>query len=366
MKKKALAWLLASLMAASLAGCGGNDTTTAAETTAAETTAEETTAAETTTAETEEATEAASGSVTLTDQAGRQVTVEQPVETIALCWYMADDFVLALGAGDRIVAIGPYDDFQTLVEPSLPELGTVGRGRPDMEQLAALDPDLFVHTASDTENLQACEELGIPTLAIAPETIEDTKEAFLLVGQALGLEERAQMLCDYYDQVVGIAQEKLADVAEEEMPTFVLLGSDMGSVATDSMMQAQMITAGGGVNAAAEITSEELWPVVGTEQIFSWDPDYIFLSSTAEYTVEDVLNDAAWSDLTAVKEGHVYAVPSELHSWENLGLAPCLGTVWSMMTMYPDLYTEEEFDQLVKEFYSTVYDLEVDREMLGY
>lgn len=365
--KNVLAFLLSAAMMASLVSCGDTTTTTAASTTAAATTAAVSEAAATPaeTTASPETTGAAAGAVTLTDQAGREVTVGD-VKSIAICWYMANDFVLALGAADRLVAIGPHDDFQNLVSPELETMDTVGRGRPDMEKLASLNPDLFVHTASDKENLQACEELGIPALAIAPETAEETLDAFRLVGKALGLEDRAEMLCNYYNQVMAIAKDKLAGVKTEDMPTFVLLGSEMGAVGTKSMMQTQMISAGGGVNVADGVESEELWPVVGTEQVFEWNPDYIFVSSTAEYTVEDVLNDAAWSDLTAVKEGHVYAVPSELHSWENLGLAPCLGTVWSMMKMHPDLYTEEELNTLVKEFYSTVYNLDVDRETLKY
>jgi iron complex transport system substrate-binding protein len=360
-RKKGAAWLLAALTAISLTACSSTDspvTTGAGETTeAVKTTGAEATAAEKTTEENK--------TVTVVDQAGRTVTVGE-VDSIALCWYMANDFVLSLRAGDRIAAIGPYDDFQLLVEPALSGLDTVGRGRPDMEKMAALNPDLFIHTASDGDNLQACDELGIPAVAIAPETAEETLDALKLVGKALGQEERAQMLCDYYNEIMDIAAKKTADLKEADKPTFLLLGKDMGAVATNEMMQAQMILAGGGINMAGDMESEELWPVAGTEQIFAWDPDYLFISSTANFTAEDIRKDAAWADLTAVKEGHVYEVPSELHSWENLGLAPCLGTVWSMMKMHPDLYTEEDFDKLVKEFYKTVYDLDIDREILKY
>lgn len=369
--KRGLSLLLSLLLVLSLAACGQKDSaTTAAETTETTTSTATTQAAATkaeTTAEatTEAATQAAAYPLTLTDMTGREVTIEK-ADRIAICWYMANDFVLALGAGDRLACIGPYNDFQTLVAPGLTELDTVGRGRPDMEKLAALNPDLFIQTASDKENLQACDELGIPAIGIRAETAEETMDVLRLVGKALGLEERAEMLCDYYEEIMSIAADKLKDVKEEEMPTFVLLGSDMGSVGTADMMQAQMIEAGGGVNAARDITSEELWPVVGTEQIFQWDPDYIFLSDTAEYTVEDLVNDPAWADLKAVKEGKVYEVPSKLHAWESLGLSPCLGTVWSLLKMHPDLYTEEELDEVVTDFYKTVYNLEVDRDMLGY
>ncbi len=302
--------------------------------------------------------------VTVVDQAGREVVIEEPVESIAICWYMANDFVLALGADDKLVAIGPHDEFQSLVAPRLDEIDTVGRGKPDMEKLADLDPDLFVHRVSDPDNLAACDALGIDAIAIAPETADETKEALTMVATALGETERAEMLIDLYDSIVDIATQATADVKDK--PTFLLLGKELGGVANDAMMQAQMIVAGGGVNLAADVETNELWPVAGVEQIFAWDPDFIFVSQTAEYTAADLLADPAWADLNAVKAGHVYDVPGKLHNWENLGLAPCLGTVWSMMKMYPDAYSEEEFDKLVVDFYKTVYDLDVTREMMGY
>ncbi len=307
--------------------------------------------------------------VTIVDQAGREVTVGK-VETIALAWYMANDFPLALGVGDRIVAVGPYDDFQKMVVPAFETMDTVGRGKPDLEKMAAVNPDLFIHKAYDTEGIKACEELGIPTIGISPEDVESTLEILRFLGEALGVSDRAEMLCNYYSDIMKISEDYLKNVKPEDYPTFLMLGQKSGSIADGSMMQAQMISSAGGKNLAEDMDAKEFWPVVGLEQIFQWDPDFLFLSSSfssgGDYTLEDIMSDPAWAELKAVKAGHVYMVPSTLHAWENPGLAPALGTVWSMMKMYPDSFEEAKFDELVKDFYKTVYNLEIDRETLGY
>lgn len=304
--------------------------------------------------------------MTLVDMAGHEITLEKEVETVALTWRMANDCLLALGAADRMVCVGPLPDFDAIVAPNWVELsGKAGRGTsPDWEVMADLAPDLYIN-GTNSETLEAGDQLGIPVLAITMEDMDETMEALRLIGKALGLEDRAEMLCDYYDSIMSIPEERLSRL-EEELPTFLLLSGEGETVGTPAMMQAQMVAAGGGVNAAAEITSDELWPAAGVEQVFSWDPDYIFMSATADRTAADILGDPAWADLTAVKNGNVYDVPSALHSWEGLGLSPCLGTVWSLLKMHPDLYTEEELDTVVKEFYQTVYGLEADRELLGY
>ena len=348
--RKLLALILATTMLLSVVGCGSkseNDIDDSPK---------------------EEATEQAK-EVTVTDYLGREVTLGE-VKSIALAWYMADDFPLALGAGDRIVAVGPYDDFHATVCPALKEMDSVGRGKPDMEKLAQLNPDLLIHKAYDKETIQACEDMGINVIGISAETSEETLDTLKLVGKALGLEDRANMLCDYYNSIMDIAKDKIKDIKPEDYKSFLYLGKKDGSVADGSMMQAQMVSAGGGRNLAEDIDSKEFWPVVGMEQIFEWNPEFIFLSSSfssgSDVDIESLISDPAWKELQAVKNGNVFVMPSTLHAWENCGLAPCLGTVWSMMKMYPELYSEKEFDKLVEEFYKTVYNLDLDREALGY
>ena len=363
---KLLALLLTLSMLLALTACAGSgDANTPAE--SAATPAPVTTPAPTPTPAVEEP-PASEYPMTLADMAGHELTLEEPVETVALTWRMANDLLLVLGAKDRMICVGPLPDFDALVAPNWVALsGLAGRGTgPDWEAMAGLDPDIYIN-GTNSETLEAGDQLGIPVLAVSLEDAEETMTALRLVGKALGLEERAEELIKYYNDIMSIPAGYLTGIPESELPTFVLLSGEGEQVGVPAMMQAQMVATGGGVNAAADVDDpDDLWPAVGIEQVFSWDPDYIFMSSTADKKAADVLSDPAWADLTAVKNGNVYDVPSDLHSWESLGLVPCIGAVWSFMKMHPGLYSEAEFDQLVADFYKEVYDLDVNREMLGY
>ena len=303
--------------------------------------------------------------MTITDQAGRAVEVGE-VETVVVCWYMANDFVLAMGLGDKLVAIGPYDDFHVLVKPDIPDLDTVGRGRPDMEKLADVNPGLFIHTVADKDNVEAVDVLGIPMIQIDPETIEKTLDAYKLVGEATGTYDRALMLEEVYYDIVKIAEEIIEDAAQEDRPSFVILGADPGKIADGKMMQAVMITNGGGVNVAAEKEGDGFWPEVGVEQVFAWDPEYILISQTANYDVQDIIDDPTWADLQAVKNNNVFKIPGNLHNWENPGMGTALGTLWAAKTFFPGTYSDEDFDNTVKEFYKTIYNIDVTSEIIGY
>ena len=127
-------------------------------------------------------------SLTIVDQAGREVTVGKDIESIALCYRVVIRFLLSLDQGDKITGIGKTEDFLEELQPSLKECADVGKGVADIEALAELKPDLFFHKASDVETLEAVEEIGIPAVGIEIETPEDMLTALDLMGKVCGAE----------------------------------------------------------------------------------------------------------------------------------------------------------------------------------
>ncbi len=51
---------------------------------------------------------------------------------------------------------------------------------------------------------------------------------------------------------------------------------------------------------------------VSIEQIIAWDPDVIWFPQYSDYTAEDLLNDPAWSSISAVQNNRVHQFPSRL------------------------------------------------------
>lgn len=304
--------------------------------------------------------------LTVVDQAGREVTVNKEFDSIALCYRVVIRFLLSLDQGDKITGIGKTEDFLEVLQPSLADCADVGKGVADIEALAELQPDLFFHKASDVETLEAVEALGIPAVGIEIETPEDMLVALDLMGKVCGEEEKAKELKTYYNY-------KLAEIADktsglDKKKTAIIMGSSIGKVADGTMLQGEMIERAGGMNCAAELDATENWPTAGTEQIFAWDPEYIFItnSESASYTVQDILKDPAWSEMKAVKNKHVYVMPAEQDSWEFPGVMSVLGIEYMMKTMYPEIMSDAELEESVNEFYQLSYGTTFDRSVLGY
>lgn len=306
--------------------------------------------------------------ITVIDQAGREVTVPKDPESIALCYRVVIRFLINLGVGDRITGIGKSEPFLEEVQPSLKDCTDVGKGVADIEALAELKPDLFIHKASDSETLEAVQKIGIPAIGIEVETPEDMVAALDLLGKVCGAEKKAQELIDYYQSSIERSRELAETISEGDRVTAIVMGSSIGKVADGSMLQGKMLETAGAVNCAADLKATELWPTAGTEQIFSWDPDYIFITGSegSVYTAEDIYNDPAWSELKAIKNKHVLTIPSERDSWEFPGVISSLGIDYMMSVMYPDLMSESALETSVESFYELAYGRKYSRDELGY
>jgi len=308
------------------------------------------------------------GTITVVDMAGREVEITKNVESVAILHGVVTSYIVALGKADKIVAAPFTGDFFNMVHPVFKNVGNVGRGQLDMEALARLNPDLFLHRASDIKTLDAAQGMGFASIGYMAETRKDITDMLSMLGRVLGAEHRAGELISYYGSMLDMASDISMEIPVEKRKSAIVMGTQPGAVANGAMLQSFMIETAGGINSAKDVTSTEIWPVVGTETIFGWNPDFIFITnnSTARYNVETLMTDPAWANMTAVKEKHVYLVPSDKDSWEFPGVSSALGSLWMLSTMYPDKLGREQVDAHAKEFYKKVYSLDVTPELLGY
>lgn len=305
---------------------------------------------------------------TIVDQAGREVTVKKDPGSIALCYRVVTRILLSLNLGDKITGVGKNDDFIKTLAPYLEEADDVGMGVADVEALAELNPDIFFGKASDIEGLEAVSEIGVPAVGVSIETPEEITEAIDVIGKACYVEDRAAELIEYYKSEIKAADKLTETIKDKDKKTAIVMGSSIGKVADGTMLQGVMLEHAGAVNCAADLEASELWPTAGTEQIFVWNPDYIFItnSESAVYDVDDIMKDKAWSEMKAVKKHNVYVIPSELDSWEFPGIVSVLGIDYMIHQMYPELISDDELEQKANELYEKTYGQSFSREELEY
>lgn len=350
---KMTALLLAAAMA--LTACGS--TAAASSTAASEAASVEATAAPeaTATPEAPAAETAVTYPLTVTDQLGREVTIEEEPKTLASGYYISTSLLIALGVQDELVGVeakADKRDIYSLSAPEIQSLPSIGTAKEfDLEGCAALAPDLVIVPAKLKDSIPQMEEMGLTVLAVKPENQADLFGTIELLAQATNTVARGEELEMAIDSNLTALAEA---VAGTDAPSVYLAGnSSVLETAGPAMYQNTMIENANGTNAAS--VEDTYWAEVSYEQILDWNPDYIILASDAEYDVDSVLNDAALADCTAVKEGHVYQLPHAVEAVDSPVPASFLGSVYLASVLHPEQVTEEYYHAAADEFYGSFY-----------
>ena len=363
--KKQLSIILICTMLAVLTACGTDSATTTQSTT------ESTTAASVSeSASSEEVSEELSSEessteadaeqtvypVTVTDQAGREVTIEKEPSSIVGGYYISSSLLIALGLKDKVVGIEAKADkrpIYKLAAPELTELPNVGTAKEfNLETCAALSPDLVILPMKLKDAAQSLTDLGITVLLVNPESQDLMTEMINTIATATNTNSEAAKLLAYIDSQKNMLTSALSGVEPESV--YLAGNSSFLSTAGPSMYQSSIIELAGGKNAADSIT-DSYWAEISYEQLLAWDPSYIIIASDAEYTVDDVMNDPNLAECTAVKNSHVYAIPGDVEALDSPVPAGILASVWLAGILHPDQVSADTYTTEMTNYYETFY-----------
>jgi len=295
--------LLVALFTLALSACGAAAPTAApAPTGAPGATAQAPTAAPTavqpTAAPTSAPTSAptAAAGITITDVAGRQVTIAAPPKTIVSLAPSTTEIAFALGLGSQVVAVDDFSDFPAEAK-NLPKVGG-SNGAYNIEQIVALKPDLVLAAGiTAPEAIKKLEELKLPVVVVGAEktSFDSVFADITLAGQATGqTDQAAKATTAMRDQLTAL-KARLAGAKTKPLVYWELDATDPTkpfSVGTGNFVS-DMIALAGGKNVFADIGSP--FPQVSAEQVVAAKPDVIILSDAAYgITVDSVMQRAGF------------------------------------------------------------------------
>ncbi len=131
--------------------------------------------------------------LTITDQIGREVTIERLPERIISLSPANTEILYALGLGDKIVGVTDYCDYPEEVATK-EKIG--GYSDPNIEKIISLNPDLILATGIYLKPIEELEKLGVPSVAIEPENIDEMLDSIEIIGKATGRHKEAMDLID--------------------------------------------------------------------------------------------------------------------------------------------------------------------------
>jgi len=147
----------------------------------------------------------AQGQTTLTDDRGRVLTLPRPPQRVVSLLPSLTETVCALQACARLVGVDRHSDWPAAVR-TLPRLG--GLEDTQIERILALKPDLVLAAVS-SRAVDRLESLGVPVLALEPQTLADTRRMVLRVAQALGEPAAGAELLAHIDARIAAAAQRV-------------------------------------------------------------------------------------------------------------------------------------------------------------
>ncbi|WP_422002948.1 iron ABC transporter substrate-binding protein [Roseovarius mucosus] len=310
----------------------------------------------------------------VTDSAGRVVEVPETVTSVfasgppasVLVYVLKPEALTgwprALRPEERAYIAAPYRD--------IPETGRLtGRGgEANLERVLQIQPDLIVDFGSVRDTYidladRVQEQTGIPYLLIDGR-FDNTPEALRILGHALGVPERGEVLALDVEATFARIDAMLANVPEEDRPRVYLargpegLETGMkGSINTEIIERAggRNVADDGGATRGLVNASMEQLIVANPDTIVTWDPNFY----------ASVFDDPLWQGIDAVQRGRVYLSPTAPFGWIDRppSLNRMMGLLWMAGLLYPDLW-QGDLREDTRAFYALYYNVELSDEDL--
>lgn len=274
-----------------------------------------------------------------TDPSGAEVNIPDEIGSVVVLAPSIAETLVALGCGDLIVGY----DAQSVGLAGLPaDVPTFDMMQPDMEQLAALKPDvLFVSNMTlydQTNPYQQLIDLGVCVLCVpTADSIAAIQEDIAFIAAAMGKTAEGDALIvemqAELDRIAAIG----ATVTEKKSVYFEIgAAPNLYSFGTGVFLN-EMIELIGAENILAD---QQGWLAVEAETAVAADPDVILTNvNYIDEPVAEILGRGGWEGMRAVQDQQVFYIDNMASSLSNHNIVKALDQM--AKAVYPDLFAAE-------------------------
>ena len=315
----------------------------------------------------------------ITDMAGRKVTVPtaENIESVFSAGPVAAIF-LYMVVPDKLLGWNYElnDVEKSIILDKYQDLPNFGMGDAvNYEAVIAANPTIAINSGkinaamvSDCDALS--ESLGIPVVAVDNE-LNNSAEAFRFMGELLGVEDHAEELAQYAEQVFTDIN-ALSDIPEEKkVSVYFGNGEDSLETAPRGSQHAQILDAINAVNVADLELGDGSRVQISAEQLLAWDPDVIVVNGepkadkSGSSAAEDILSNPDYASLKAVQDQKVYGTPNAPFSWVDRPAGPnrLIGMRWFSALIYPE-YIKCDINEEIHKFFDLFYHVDLSDEQL--
>lgn len=337
--------------------------------------------------------------ITVTDMAGRQVSVTVPVKKVVLGYdrhlpsfaaVAGEDFLSKIAGWGKIIPKCDQNIYKFKKKypgiEAIPDVGNHAKGTFSVEKVISLKPDVVIFPLwmlidkyeGTVEDIAKMEKMGIPTVFIDywKKPFENTIPSTLLLGTLLGKEKRAKEIADFYQKRVDEVVSRLQKISKPK-PRVYLEGASKGysdyGWSCGNAGWGAIVAKAGGINIAEGIIKER--GMIAPEYLLKTNPDVIIIALTGRswleapsstkigshadteesrrFFLKAFTERPGWDTLSAVKNGRVYGIfDSSYLIFNNIYNFTVIQAIvkWLYPEEFKDLHPEADLREFDKKF----------------
>ena len=273
----------------------------------------------------------------VTDREGTEVNIPTKIEKIISTAPSNTEVLMALGLGDKLVAI---DKYSTDIEGINTELPQIDFLNPDAETIIGLEPDIVIasghnKTGSAEDPFKAISEAGIPVVYIpSSDSIDGIYKDIEFIADVVNERSKGKEIVD--DMKAQVEEIKaIGDaITDKKSVYFEISPAPYLSSFGKSTFLNEMIEIIGAKNI---FENEEGWVSPTAEAIIDANPDVIITNAGyMENPTEEIKSRDAWENINAIKNNEVYLVDQNASSRPSQNVIKALEQM--AKAVYPEHY----------------------------
>lgn len=276
---------------------------------------------------------------TVTDREGTEVNIPTKIEKIISTAPSNTEVLMALGLGDKLVAI---DKYSTDIEGINTELPQIDFSNPDAETIIGLDPDIVIasghnKTGSAEDPFKAISEAGIPVVYIpSSDSIDGIYKDIEFIADVVNEESKGKEIVDDMKSQVDEIKSIGDTITDKKSVYFEISPAPNLFSFGKSTFLNEMIEIIGAKNIFA---NEDGWISPTAEAVIDANPDVIITNAGyMENPTEEIKSRDAWENINAIKNNEVYLVDKNASSRPSQNAIKALKEM--ARAIYPEYYAK--------------------------
>lgn len=273
----------------------------------------------------------------VTDREGTEVNIPTKIEKIISTAPSNTEVLMALGLGDKLVAI---DKYSTDIEGINTELPQIDFLNPDAETIIGLEPDIVIasghnKTGSVEDPFKAISEAGIPVVYIpSSDSIDGIYKDIEFIADVVNERSKGKEIVDDMKAQVEEIKAIGDTITDKKSVYFEISPAPYLSSFGKSTFLNEMIEIIGAKNI---FENEEGWISPTAEAIIDANPDVIITNAGyMENPTEEIKSRDAWENINEIKNNEVYLVDQNASSRPSQNVIKALEQM--AKAVYPEHY----------------------------